>query len=155
VVIGTDYVGLISGACLADFGNRATCVDIDKKKIEGLRTGEIPIFEPGLFDVMARNVAAERISFTNDASQAIQGAEVIFIITMGVGTSPSGDGSVDLRCVEEIARAIGRVFNSYLEVVDKSTVPLAPTGSSRNGLPKSWMPARPNMNSRSWLIWNS
>ena len=86
-VIGTGYVGLVSGACLADFGNTVTCVDVDEKKIEGLRAGQIPIFEPGLSDVVARNVAAERLSFTNDASSAIQAAEVVFI---AVGTPPLG-----------------------------------------------------------------
>ena len=107
-VIGTGYVGLVSGACLADFGNTVTCVDVDEKKIEGLRAGQIPIFEPGLSDVVARNVAAERLSFTTDASRAIQAAKVIFI---AVGTPPSDDGSADLRYVEEAARTIGRMIS--------------------------------------------
>ncbi len=130
-VIGTGYVGLVSGACLADFGNTVTCVDVDEKKIESLRAGQIPIFEPGLSDVVARNVAAERLSFTNDASPAIHAADVIFI---AVGTPPSDDASADLRYVEEAARTIGRTINSYRVVVDKSTVPI---GTSR--LVKKWI----------------
>ena len=130
-VIGTGYVGLVSGACLADFGNTVTCVDVDEKKIKSLQAGQIPIFEPGLSDVVARNVAAERLSFTTDASQAIQEAEVVFI---AVGTPPSDDGSADLRYVEEAARAIGRTINSYRVVVDKSTVPI---GTGR--LVKKWI----------------
>jgi UDPglucose 6-dehydrogenase len=130
-VIGTGYVGLVSGACLADFGNTVTCVDVDEKKIEGLRAGQIPIFEPGLSDVVARNVAAERLSFTTEASRAIQAAEVIFI---AVGTPPSDDGSADLRYVEEAARTIGRTMDSYRVVVDKSTVPI---GTGR--LVKKWI----------------
>jgi UDPglucose 6-dehydrogenase len=130
-VIGTGYVGLVSGACLADFGNTVTCVDVDEKKIESLRAGQIPIFEPGLSDVVARNVAAERLTFTNDASPAIQAAEVIFI---AVGTPPSDDGSADLRYVEEAARTIGRTIDSYRVVVDKSTVPI---GTGR--LVKKWI----------------
>jgi len=130
-VIGTGYVGLVSGACLADFGNTVTCVDVDEKKIESLRAGQIPIFEPGLSDVVARNVAAERLSFTTEASWAIEAAEVIFI---AVGTPPSDDGSADLRYVEEAARTIGRTISSYRVVVDKSTVPI---GTGR--LVKRWI----------------
>lgn len=130
-VIGTGYVGLVSGACLADFGNTVTCVDVDEKKIESLKAGQIPIFEPGLSDVVARNMAAERLSFTTDASQTIQAAEVIFI---AVGTPPSDDGSADLRYVEEAARTIGRTIDSYRVVVDKSTVPI---GTGR--LVKKWI----------------
>jgi UDPglucose 6-dehydrogenase len=120
-IIGTGYVGLVSGACLADFGNTVICVDIDEKRIERLRAGEIPIFEPGLSDVVARNVAAERLRFTTDAAKAIQDSEVVFI---AVGTPPADDGSADLRYVEEAARGIGRVMEGYRVVVDKSTVPI-------------------------------
>ena len=120
-IIGTGYVGLVSGACLADFGNTVTCVDIDEKKIETLKAGKIPIFEPGLSDVVARNVAAERLSFTSDAAGAIKASEVVFI---AVGTPPADDGSADLRYVEEAARTIGRAMDGYRAVVDKSTVPI-------------------------------
>ncbi len=120
-VIGTGYVGLVSGACLADFGNTVICVDIDEKKIETLKAGRIPIFEPGLSDVVARNVATERLSFTSDATGAIKASEVVFI---AVGTPPADDGSADLCYVEEAARTIGRAIDDYRVVVDKSTVPI-------------------------------
>lgn len=120
-VIGTGYVGLVSGACLADFGNTVICIDTDEKKIATLKAGQIPIFEPGLSDVVARNVAAERLSFTTEADTAIKASEVIFI---AVGTPPADDGSADLRFVEDAARTIGRVMDGYRVVVDKSTVPI-------------------------------
>jgi UDPglucose 6-dehydrogenase len=120
-VIGTGYVGLVSGACLADFGNTVTCVDIDEKKIQTLKAGKIPIFEPGLSDVVARNVAAERLAFTSDAAAAVKASEVVFI---AVGTPPADDGSADLRYVEEAARTIGRAMDGPRVVVDKSPVPI-------------------------------
>ncbi len=115
------YVGLVSGACLADFGNHVTCADIDTSKIERLNRGEIPIFEPGLDDVVMRTAKADRLTFTTDVESAIQGNVVIFI---AVGTPPAEDGSADLRHVAEAARTIGRVMNEYKVVVDKSTVPV-------------------------------
>jgi UDPglucose 6-dehydrogenase len=120
-VIGTGYVGLVSGACLADFGNHVTCVDVDGGKIERLKQGHVPIFEPSLEDVVARTAAAGRLSFTTDLSVAVQASEVIFI---AVGTPPAEDGSADLRHVEEAARAIAQAMNGYKVVVDKSTVPV-------------------------------
>jgi UDPglucose 6-dehydrogenase len=120
-IIGTGYVGLVSGACLADFGNAVTCVDIDKNKIERLRNGEIPIYEPGLADVVIRNTAVQRLRFTDSLPDAVAQSDVIFI---AVGTPPSDDGSADLSYVENVARSIGRVMMSYKIVVDKSTVPI-------------------------------
>jgi len=120
-IIGTGYVGLVSGACLADFGNNVTCVDIDKNKIERLKNGEIPIYEPGLADVVIRNTAVKRLQFTDSLQDAVANNEVIFI---AVGTPPSEDGSADLSHVESAARAIGRVVDSYRIVVNKSTVPV-------------------------------
>jgi UDPglucose 6-dehydrogenase len=120
-VIGTGYVGLVSGACLADFGNTVTCVDVDAAKIERLKRGEIPIFEPGLDDVVSRTAAAGRLSFTLDFDSAVHSSDVIFI---AVGTPPAEDGSADLRHVEEAARAIGRAMNGHKVIVDKSTVPV-------------------------------
>ncbi|HOJ98111.1 MAG TPA: UDP-glucose/GDP-mannose dehydrogenase family protein [Termitinemataceae bacterium] len=120
-VIGTGYVGLVSGACLADFGNFVTCVDNNSEKIEALKKGIIPIYEPGLDDVVARTVAAGRLSFTTDLAVAVQANEVAFI---AVGTPPADDGSADLRYVEQVAREIGRAINKYTVVVDKSTVPV-------------------------------
>jgi UDPglucose 6-dehydrogenase len=120
-VIGTGYVGLVSGACLADFGNNVTCVDIDAAKIDMLKRGEIPIFEPGLDDVVARTAKARRLTFTMDIETAIKSNDVLFI---AVGTPPAEDGSADLRHVEHAARTIGRFMNGYKVVVDKSTVPV-------------------------------
>jgi len=120
-IIGTGYVGLVSGACLADFGNTVTCVDIDKTKIERLKNGEIPIYEPGLENVVMRNAQAQRLRFTDSLPDAAAHSEVIFI---AVGTPPSEDGSADLSYVENAARAVGRVMTAYKVVVDKSTVPI-------------------------------
>jgi len=120
-IIGTGYVGLVSGACLADFGNHVICVDSDQGKIERLKAGEIPIFEPGLDEVVARNAAAGRLMFTTDHAAAVRANEVVFI---AVGTPPADDGSADLRHVEEAARAIARALNGYKVIVDKSTVPV-------------------------------
>ena len=102
------YVGLVSGACLADFGNRVTCVDVDTGEIERLKHGEIPIFEPGLDVVCSRTAASGRLTFTTDAAAAVQANDVIFI---AVGTPPAEDGSADLRHVEEAARAIAKAMN--------------------------------------------
>jgi UDPglucose 6-dehydrogenase len=120
-VVGTGYVGLVSGACLADFGNSVTCVDNNAKKIEDLREGHIPIYEPGLDDVVERNVASGRLTFTTVLSEAVQHADVLFI---AVGTPPADDGSADLVFVEAVAREIGRAMDSYKVIVDKSTVPV-------------------------------
>jgi UDPglucose 6-dehydrogenase len=128
-VIGTGYVGLVSGACLADFGNTVTCVDIDTAKIARLRKGEIPIFEPGLDAVVASTAAAGRLSFSTDLAAAVKANNVIFI---AVGTPPAEDGSADLRHVEDAARAIGRAMNGHKVIVDKSTVPVG-TGRKVGG----------------------
>ena len=120
-VIGTGYVGLVSGACLADFGNAVICVDNNADKIEALKKGVIPIFEPGLDDVVKRNVQAGRLSFVTSLAPAVQASEVVFI---AVGTPPADDGSADLQYVEAVAREIGRAMNTYKVVVDKSTVPV-------------------------------
>jgi len=120
-IIGTGYVGLVSGACLADFGNTVTCVDIDEKKIELLNKGEIPIYEPGLADVVTRNTTEKRLSFTCSLPEALKQAQVIFI---AVGTPPSEDGSADLSHVESAAREIGKIIESYKVIVNKSTVPV-------------------------------
>jgi UDPglucose 6-dehydrogenase len=120
-IIGTGYVGLVSGACLADFGNQVTCVDSDQDKIRRLKSGEIPIFEPGLDAVVARNASAGRLTFTTDHAAAVRANDVVFI---AVGTPPADDGSADLRHVESAARTIARALNGYKVVVDKSTVPV-------------------------------
>ena len=120
-VIGTGYVGLVSGALLSDFGHSVICVDIDEAKIERLHQGEIPIFEPGLEPVVKNNVFYKRLSFTTDLKLAIDNSEVIFI---AVGTPPADDGSADLQYVLAAARGIAEYMNSYKVVVDKSTVPV-------------------------------
>lgn len=120
-VIGTGYVGLVGGVCMADFGNNVINVDIDSEKIKILNNGEIPIYEPGLRDVLERNVEDGRISFTTDIETAIKESEVIFI---SVGTPPAADGGADLSYVMDVARTIGKNINGYKVVVDKSTVPV-------------------------------
>ncbi len=120
-VIGTGYVGLVSGACLADFGNHVVCVDVDAKKIGELNSGRIPIYEQGLEDVVVRNAASGRLSFTTDLAAAVRDCEVVFV---AVGTPPADDGSADLRHVETAARSIARAMDGYRVVVDKSTVPV-------------------------------
>jgi UDPglucose 6-dehydrogenase len=120
-VIGTGYVGLVSGACLADFGNTVTCVDNNAEKIGALQQGIIPIFEPGLDAVVARNVQAKRLAFTTNIDEAVKNNAVVFI---AVGTPAADDGSADLRYVEEAARGVGRIIEAYTVVVNKSTVPV-------------------------------
>ena len=124
-VIGTGYVGLVTGACFSEFGVNVVCLDNDEDKVASLHRGEMPIYEPGLEELVARNVKAGRLSFTSDTAEAIQGALVVFI---AVGTPAAEDGSTDLRFVETVAREIGRNMDGYKVVVTKSTVPV---GTSR------------------------
>lgn len=120
-VIGTGYVGLVSGACLAEVGNDVLCLDIDPAKINILNEGGIPIFEPGLLDMVKRNVAAGRLRFTTDIDWAVQHGTLQFI---AVGTPPGEDGSADLQYVVAAARSIGARMSDYKVVIDKSTVPV-------------------------------
>jgi len=121
-MIGAGYVGLVSGACFADFGHDVVCVDKDEAKIEALRAGRIPIFEPGLDALVARNAAAARLSFTTDLAPAVAGADAVFI---AVGTpSRRGDGHADLAYVYAAAEEIARAIQGFTVVVDKSTVPV-------------------------------
>ena len=120
-VIGTGYVGLVTGAGLADFGNDVTCVDIDEKKISALKAGKIPIYEPGLDKIVSRNVSEGRLQFSTDLGEAIRSSRAIFI---AVGTPPKPDGSADLRYVEEVARTIAKHMNGPKLVITKSTVPI-------------------------------
>jgi len=119
-VVGTGYVGLVTGACFAEFGNPVTCVDSDERKIEGLRAGRMPIYEPGLEDLVERNVRADRLRFTSDLAEAVRDSLVVFI---AVGTPQGDDGRADLSFVREVARTIAGHLNSYKVVVTKSTVP--------------------------------
>ncbi len=120
-VIGTGYVGLVTGAGLADFGNEVVCVDVDEKKIAALEAGEIPIYEPGLDVIVSRNMENGRLRFSTDLVSAIEGARAIFI---AVGTPPKPDGSADLRYVAEVARSIAAHMNGPKLVITKSTVPI-------------------------------
>jgi len=120
-VIGSGYVGLITGACFAEFGLNVTCVDNDEKKIKSLEKGTVPFYEPGLEELMQRNIAAGRIQFTSDIAAAVESSLVIFI---AVGTPPRGDGSADMKYVEGVAKEIANHINSYKVIVTKSTVPV-------------------------------
>ena len=120
-VVGTGYVGLVVGACLAETGNTVCCADIDKKKIEHLKKNSIPIYEPGLAPLVERNQKEGRLSFTTDIKSAVESAEVLFI---AVGTPPGEDGSADLKYVLQVASLIGRFMAREMVVVTKSTVPV-------------------------------
>ena len=120
-VVGTGYVGLVAGTCFAESGNTVTCIDIDEEKVQKLRDGIVPIYEPGLEELLKRNVAEGRLRFTTDYAEGIARAQVVFI---AVGTPPAEDGSADLRHVLSAARSIGAAMTGYTVIVDKSTVPV-------------------------------
>src|SRR6187402_1517796 len=128
-VIGTGYVGLVVGSCLAESGNDVVCVDNNAEKISNLEKGIIPIYEPGLPDLIERNVRDRRLSFTTDLRDAVQRSEVIFI---AVGTPTTPTGAADLRAVHAVATSIGKSLNSYKVVVTKSTVPVGTAEAIRN-----------------------
>ena len=134
-VVGTGYVGLVSGTCLAEVGNDVLCLDVDPEKIRILEEGGIPIYEPGLQDMVRRNVAAGRLRFTTDIEKAVQHGTIQFI---AVGTPPDEDGSADLQYVLGAARNIGRLMTDYKVVVDKSTVPVG-TGGDAIGPRRRWV----------------
>jgi len=127
-VVGTGYVGLVTGTCFAEVGIEVTCIDIDEKKITNLRNGILPIYEPGLEEMVNRNVKAERLHFSTNLGEAIKGADVAFI---AVGTPPGEDGSADLKYVLAVARGIGENMSSYCVVVTKSTVPVGTAAKVR------------------------
>jgi len=120
-VIGTGYVGLVTGTCLAESGNNVICMDIDKRKIDMLTSGIVPIYEPGLEELIKRNVHYRRLSFTTDMSRAVKSSDIIFI---AVGTPPGEDGSADLKYILNAAREIGRHMNGHKVIINKSTVPV-------------------------------
>ena len=120
-VVGTGYVGLVTGTCFAETGNKVTCIDIDSNKVNMLSNGEITIYEPGLEKIFLRNLKEERLKFTTNLSEGIKDAAIIFL---ALPTPPGEDGSADLRYVLGVAADLGNVLHGYTVIVDKSTVPL-------------------------------
>lgn len=120
-VVGTGYVGLVSGTCFAEMGANVTCVDIDQRKIESLKNGKVPIYEPGLDEMVLRNYREGRLHFTTELTSCLDEVEIVF---SAVGTPPDEDGSADLKYVLEVARTVGRHINNYVVLVTKSTVPV-------------------------------
>lgn len=130
-IVGTGYVGLVSGTCFADTGANVTCVDVDAAKIERLQKGEIPIYEPGLDELVVKNVKAGRLKFTTDLASILNEQEIVF---SAVGTPPDEDGSADLKYVLEVAKTIGENLDKYVVVVTKSTVPVGTALKVRNAI---------------------
>ncbi len=137
-VVGTGYVGLVSGACFAEMGLDITCVDVDRKKIDALNNGLIPIYEPGLEELVKRNVEEGRLHFTTELTDCLDKVEVVF---SAVGTPPDEDGSADLKYVLEVARAFGRNIKKYTVLVTKSTVPVGTRAESQGRNPRRACPA--------------
>src|SRR5450756_1571837 len=132
-VIGTGYVGLVAGACLAENGNDVVCIDKDAAKVRALQRGRLPIYEPGLEELVRRNRAEKRLTFTTDLPKGVRGSQIIFI---AVGTPTGEDGSADLRHVLEVAKQIGKAMNGYKVIVDKSTVPVGTSEKVREVIKK-------------------
>lgn len=130
-IVGTGYVGLVTGACFADTGVNVTCVDVDENKVEALKQGRVPIYEPGLDELVAKNYKAGRLKFTTSLEKVLNGQDVVFC---AVGTPPDEDGSADLKYVLQVARTIGQHLNKYLVVVTKSTVPVGTASKIRNAI---------------------
>ena len=120
-VVGTGYVGLVGGTCFAETGNDVVCVDIDEKKVEMMRNGKIPIYEPGLEVLFERNIRQGRLHFTTSLEEAIEDAKIIFL---ALPTPPGGDGAADLSYVLGVADQLGKIMKEYKVIVDKSTVPV-------------------------------
>lgn len=130
-IVGIGYVGLVTGACFADTGVNVTCVDVDENKVEALKQGRVPIYEPGLDELVAKNYKAGRLKFTTSLEEVLNGQDVVFC---AVGTPPDEDGSADLKYVLQVARTIGQHLNKYLVVVTKSTVPVGTASKIRNAI---------------------
>src|SRR5665648_58347 len=120
-IIGTGYVGLVTGTCLADFGLQVTCIDQDETKISLLNSGGVPIYEPNLAPLIEKNISAGRLTFTTDLEKAVKESKVIFI---AVGTPSNNDGSANLKQIETVAQQIAASLNEYKVIVNKSTVPI-------------------------------
>jgi UDPglucose 6-dehydrogenase len=131
VVVGSGYVGLVNAACFAEIGVNVTCIDNNIEKIQQLKKGVVPIYEPGLEDIIKRNVEKKRLTFTTELKDGIEGAEVIFV---AVGTPPGEDGSADLKHVLAVAEEIGKIINSHVVVVTKSTVPVGTSEKIRKAI---------------------
>ena len=130
-IVGSGYVGLVTGACFSEVGIDVTCVDIDQKKIENLNNGIIPIYEPGLEEMITRNMKKGRLSFTTNIAEALEDSEVLFI---SVGTPPDEDGSADLKYVLAVARDCGKHMKDYMLIVTKSTVPVGTSKKVKQAL---------------------
>ena len=133
-VVGTGYVGLVSGTCLAEVGNNVLCVDTDSEKIDGLKTGMLPIYEPGLESMVVENIASSRLSFTTDIVEGVAHGDVVFI---AVGTPPDEDGSADLQYVKQVAKSIGECIDGFRVIATKSTVPVGTSEIVRNTIKKT------------------
>ena len=130
-VIGTGYVGLVTGTCFAETGNEVTCVDIDQRKVDKLKSGEITIYEPGLEKIFLRNLKEQRLRFTTDLKEGIQDSKILFL---ALPTPPGEDGSADLKYVLGVAHELGLILNDYVVVVDKSTVPVGTAEKVKNAI---------------------
>lgn len=128
-IVGTGYVGLVTGTCFAELGVNVVCVDIDKEKVERLKQSILPIYEPELDAMVSRNLQANRLSFTTDLAAVLDDVEIVF---SAVGTPPDEDGSADLRYVLDVAKTIGQNLNRYILVVTKSTVPVGTAQKVKN-----------------------
>lgn len=128
-IVGTGYVGLVSGTCFAEMGVNVTCIDIDKEKIAKLKAGQVPIYEPGLEDMVLRNIEAKRLNFVTDLKECINNVDIVF---SAVGTPPDEDGSADLQYVLNVARRFGQCINKYTILVTKSTVPVGTAAKVKN-----------------------
>ena len=132
-VVGTGYVGLVVGACFAENGNDVICVDSNAEKVKALKRGKIPIYEPGLEEIVKRNAAEKRLSFTTELTAAVKASDIIFI---AVGTPEAEDGSADLKHVLGVARDVARAMDGYKVIVDKSTVPVGTSEKVREVMQK-------------------
>ncbi len=133
-VVGSGYVGLVTGTCFAEMGNNVVCIDIDEKKVEKMRAGVIPIYEPHLDVLFERNIKAGRLTFTTNLKDGIQDAEIIFL---ALPTPPGEDGSADLRYILGVADDLGKIIQEYKVIVDKSTVPVGTAELVRQAIAKN------------------
>ncbi|MFN5358356.1 MAG: nucleotide sugar dehydrogenase, partial [Bacteroidota bacterium] len=133
-VVGTGYVGLVTGTCFADTGNEVTCVDIDQKKVDQLKSGQITIYEPGLEKIFLRNLKEERLHFTTSLKEGIKDAKIIFL---ALPTPPGENGSADLKYVLGVADELGKIMDDYAVIVDKSTVPVGTADKVHQAISKN------------------